>query len=148
MHINCLDMSISENDLNSIIEKKVPPNDKISNLHAALKPGRIVISGKIRVLLPVKFEADFDMSHTEEQIVAHLADIRPMSAIADQFKNKILEKITESASFLVLDREHESFRISLNDILRTNGLDSHVLVDELRVAAKKLTIKLKGTINL
>ena len=148
MHINCLDVSISENDLNSIIQKKVPPNDKVSHLRVAVETGKIVVSGKFKVLLPVNFEADFELSHTDDELVAHLADIRPMSAIADQFKNKILEKIANAAPFISLDKERESIRIPINSVLQNRGVDSNLAIDDLKVEPQQLTLKGLGTVNL
>ena len=148
MHINCLDISISENDLNSIIQKKMPPNDKISNLRADVMTGKIMVSGKVRVLLPVPFEADFELSHTANDIIAHLADIRPMSAIADQFKNKILEKITDAAPFLQLDKKNESIKAPINEALQNSGIDSKLVIEDLTVVEKELSIKVQGDISL
>jgi hypothetical protein len=148
MHINCLDLSISDNDLNSIIQKRVPPNDKISNLRVAMKTGKIIVSGTVRVLLPVNFEADFELSHTDNDIIAHLAEIRPMSAIADQFKNKILEKITDASPFLQLDKKNESIKAPINEALQNNGVVSNLVIEDLNVSDKKLQIKVQGDVGL
>ncbi len=148
MTINGLDITINDDDLNSIISQKIPAQNKISNVYATMDTDRIVFSGTMRVLLPVNFEATFLISSTEKEIVARLEEIRPMSALADQFKGKILEKIATAAPFLHLKTENDSIHISVDALLHNNGINSDLSIKEMSVARHQLSLKLAGNITL
>lgn len=148
MNITCLDVAVNNDDLNSIIAKRIPPNDTITNLRAALETDHLVFSGQAKLLLPINFDVTFKLQHSEQEIIAHLEDVRPMSAITDHLKNKILEKIVAAAPFLHLDKKNESIRIPLTEILREHGLEAHLKIQDLKVAQNQLTLKMRGAINL
>ncbi|MBN1481915.1 hypothetical protein EH223_06200 [candidate division KSB1 bacterium] len=148
MHITCLDVTISDDDLNSVISRHVPMNNKISNIRAALEDNHLIFTGHIRVLLTMNFRAAFAISFTEKEIIARLTDIHPMSGLVQQFKSKILQKIVAFAPFARLDEKNESIRIQVNEIVKNYGLKTNLSVADLAVAEKSLTLKLTGTINL
>ncbi len=148
MNLQNLDVTINDDDLNKVIGRYVPANRKIGNIRAALQDDHLVFSGRITLLLSVEFEASFLVSHTANEIVAKLIKIHPMSAIAGQFKTKILQKIVEFAPFATLDAEHDSIRIQVNDILNNYELISRLYIEDLSLEDNLLSLKLRGSINL
>lgn len=148
MHIKNLDIVITDDDLNAVISQNIPSGGKISNIRATVEDRHLTFSGQLKVLLPINFEAGFKISHTKKEIIAQLAQVRPMSGIMDQLKNKILEKIVEFAAFARLDVDHEAIRIPLDEILKKYGLDSNLEIEDVIVAEKQLRLKVQGDIKM
>ena len=148
MNIQCLDLTVNDDDLNNVIGRRVPANRKIGNIRAALLNDHLVFNGRITLLLSVDFEASFRVTHTATEIVAQLVKIQPMSAIAAQFKTKILKKIIEFAPFAQLDAHHDSIRIQINDVLQNYDLSTRLYIDDLTLQKNQLSLKLRGSINL
>lgn len=148
MNIQCLDVTINDNDLNNVIGRHMPANRKLSNIRAALQDDHLVFSGRIKLLLSVDFEASFRVTHTATEIVAQLVKIQPMSAITGQFKTQILKKIVEVAPFAHLDPEQDSIRIPINDVMQNYDLTSRLYVEDLTLEKNLLSLKLRGSIHL
>ena len=148
MHIHCLDVTVNNKDLSSLISKYVPAGGKISNIRAEFKDHQLVFSGQVRLLLPVNFQAGFELSHTKNQISAKLVKIRPMSGLMDQFKKKIMLKIEGAASFLHLDDDNEAVQIHINDILKNQNITADMAINKLSILENQLILKLQGTLDL
>ena len=148
MNIQCLDLTVNDDDLNNVIGRRLPANRKIGNIRAALQNDHLVFNGRIKLLLSMDFEASFRVTHTATEIVAQLIKIQPMSAIAGQFKTKILKKIVEFAPFAQLDAHQDSIRIQINDVLQNYDLSTRLYIEDLTLQKNQLSLKLRGSINL
>lgn len=148
MNITCLDVTISDDDLNSVISRHVPANGKIRDIRAALEDNHLIFTGHVKVLLIVSFRAVFALSYTDREIIARLTEIHPMNGLMQQFNIKILQMIVAFAPFAKLDEKNASIRIQINEILKYYGLTANLSLEDLTVAARSLTLRLKGTIHL
>lgn len=146
MHIKSFDVEISEDDLNNAITRYAPASEKISHLRASLHNNHLSITGRVKLLFAVNFAAEFQLSHTQSEIIARLEAIRPLNALTSQFKDKILQKIVKGVSFARLDAKNDALVFDINSLLKNYVTASELVVDELSVAEKKINLRMNGRV--
>ncbi len=144
MKINNIDFSLNDDDLNRFLARFAPPSGKISHLRIELQAGRLVVFGRANIFLNINFQAVFALSHTATEIIARLESIKPASALANLFKNKILENIADYRSFIQHDKDDDAIRIGIEKIVEKQVESANVEIVELTAAKDKLTVTLQG----
>ncbi len=147
MTIKQLGINLGNDDLNRLIDRFLPLPGAISRVRAELQDGRLLVWGRASMFLNINFQAAFSISHTSTEIIARLENLSPASALANQFKKKILQKIADQASFIHLDSDDDEIRINMNEIIEKRVESAALEIIELTTAKDKLTVKLQGEIT-
>ncbi len=144
MDINEFSIVFHDEDLNRLIGRFAPPNNKIRNLRVECQDEKILFSGRIAQLLNIPFQATLDISHTENEIVVRLERIQPMRGMMGQFKEKILNMLAERADFIRHDKLNDALRIDVNKALAKHITSAKLLVKDCTASTDNLALTLQG----
>jgi hypothetical protein len=148
MILNKFELVISEQEVNRVMKKYLPPSPKFSDIYVTLEPDNFVLTGKIKLLFAINFKAMFKISHTEEKVAAQLVHLEPLQILTESVKHLLLEKMVEHITFAEADLHNDTIYFRINDIVKQLGLSSALKIQSLRISQKQLALDLEGELFL
>src|SRR5262249_1604628 len=97
MEIQALRMSITEQDLNEIVRRYLPPEQPLEDVQLRLSPEGIQIAGGYPFFISVKFETTWELGVVDGRAAARLAGFKAMGVPGNIFKSAIMKVIEDAA---------------------------------------------------
>ncbi len=146
MNLNRIELTLTEADLNALIDRFAPREGRVTRLHIDLREGLLVVTGQVRVILNVPFEVTLRLDAEDSRISAQLVSIKPMRLVTEPFKETILDKIAERLP----GAEHrgDALYFDLNTLIQSRGLGGEIRMLSLRTAEGAVTLEFCGSLSL
>jgi hypothetical protein len=97
MEIQALRMSITEQDLNELVRRYMPPDQPVENVQVRLISEGIEISGTYPFFISVKFETTWELGVVNGLAAVKLAKFKAMGVPGNIFKSAIMKVIEDAA---------------------------------------------------
>lgn len=97
MEAHFFKICITEQDLNHLVGKYLPPDHPIEELQVHLIPSGVSVSGLFPMFGTVRFETHWEIGVAAGQITARLAQFKVLGIPADIFKSALVNLIEEFA---------------------------------------------------
>lgn len=97
MKIHALKVSLSEQDLNELIKKRLPADHPIEDLRACITQTGLVITGVYPLFINVHFETHWQLGVDEGHITVRLHQFKAMGVPGAIFKSAIVKMIEDLA---------------------------------------------------
>lgn len=146
MNLNHIDVSMTEVDFNGLIQQYAPDAGRVSKLKLDIKDGNLVISGAVKILLKISFEAVMKLEFDDRRLIARLLSLKPLRLLGEQMKELILDKIVERMP-AGASREKDAIFFDINKIISSRGMESDLHITSLRTADDAVTLELNGSMG-
>lgn len=103
MELHALRLSLSEQDLNDLLQKYLPKNVDVEDLRVRLADQYIYVTGIYPFFFPVRFETMWEVGVEKGHASARLASFKAMGVPGNIFKSavvKIVEDIAKQESWI------------------------------------------------
>jgi hypothetical protein len=97
MEIHALKLSLSEQDLNDLLQKHVPKDSEIEDLRVKLSDDGIHVTGVYPFFISVRFETIWEVGVQSGQATVRLASFKAMGVPGNIFKSAIM-KVVENVA--------------------------------------------------
>jgi hypothetical protein len=97
MEIHALKMSLSEQDLNALLQKHLPAEQPIEDLTIRLSPKGLTVSGVYPLFINVHFETLWKIELDGGLVTARLEQFKAMGVPGNIFKSAIVKMIEDAA---------------------------------------------------
>ena len=97
MELHALQLSMSEQDVNDLIRRYLPPDSPVEDVQVRLTPEGIVVTGQYPFFFTVKFETVWQVGIQGGQVWARLAGFKAMGVPGNIFKSAIMKLIQDAA---------------------------------------------------
>jgi hypothetical protein len=97
MEIQALRLALTEQDLNELIRRYLPPDQPVEEVRVRLSPEGLHVTGIYPFFFPVKFETVWELGIVGGQVSARLANFRAMGVPGNIFKSAIMKLIEDAA---------------------------------------------------
>lgn len=97
MEIQALRLQLTEQDLNDLIRRYLPPDSSIEDLSVKLGTECVHVTGSYPFFFRVKFETVWQVGVQDGQAFARLATFRAMGVPGNVFKSAILKMVEDAA---------------------------------------------------
>jgi hypothetical protein len=146
MNLNHIDVSMTEVDFNRIIQQYAPEAGKVSKLMLDIKDGNMVITGVVKIVLKISFEAVMKLEFDDRRLIARLVSLKPLRLLGEKMKELILDKIVENMPEGI-SREQDALYFDINKIISSRGMESDLHITSLRTANDAVTLELNGSMG-
>lgn len=97
MEIQALRLVITEQDVNALVQKHLPPDQPVENVHIRLAPEGAYVRGVYPLFINVSFETLWELGVQEGKVSARLANLRALGVPGNVFKSAIVKLIADAA---------------------------------------------------
>src|SRR5207248_520027 len=97
MEVQALTLSLSEQDLNDLLRKYLPPDQPIEDLAVRVTSRGLSVTGVYPLFINVHFETQWQLGLDRGQITAQLRQFKAMGVPGNIFKSAIVKMIEEVA---------------------------------------------------
>jgi hypothetical protein len=97
MEIQSMNMTLTEDDLNSLIQKILPRDQPVEDLRLAITPGGVAITGVYPLFINVQFETHWELGVEDNQVLTRLIHSKAIGVPANIFKSAIVKMIDDLA---------------------------------------------------
>ena len=97
MEIHALKMSVTEQDINALLQKHLPADQPIEDLTATLSPKGLTVAGVYPLFINVHFETLWQIGLDGGCITARLEHFKAMGVPGNIFKSAVVKMIEDVA---------------------------------------------------
>jgi hypothetical protein len=97
MEIQALRMVVSEQDLNDLLRRYLPPEQPVEDLRVQLSADGIHVTGQYPFFISVKFETVWEVGVVDGLASIRLAKFKAMGVPGNIFKSAIMKAIEDAA---------------------------------------------------
>jgi hypothetical protein len=144
MEVQKLQLLVTEESANRLLTAHFPPHSEVENLLVRLTPEGVVVSGKYpTMLLRVSFEAVWTVTVAAGgEVEARLASLRVAGLPAGKLKSVLFGMVRDELKGKAGVRvEEDVVRVSLNELLRAEGLPLRVTLTAIECAAGQIIVR-------
>jgi hypothetical protein len=139
MEIQLFRLLVTEQELNDLMAKLIPPMEKVRNLRLKLLPEGISISGTYQTLIGVSFETLWEVFIQEGKIAARLQRLKTGGLGMGLLKGYLLQVI--AAASPMIEIQSDTLLLDLDRLLEQKGLPLRTNLTALRCSEGHLTIE-------
>ncbi|MBI3411706.1 MAG: hypothetical protein HY040_25530 [Planctomycetes bacterium] len=107
MEVHTLKLTLTDQDLNALLRKHLPPDQPIEDLQLVIDSQGLTIAGVYPLFLQVRFETRWELGVAGGLIAAQLANFKAMGVPGNIFKSAIVKIIEDLARNQPWIRAHE-----------------------------------------
>jgi hypothetical protein len=96
MEIHSLKVTLSEQDLNGLLQRHVPRDQPVEDLTVRLAPEGVYVKGVYPLFINVSFETLWALAAQGGKITARLAQLKAMGMPGNVFKSALLKVIADA----------------------------------------------------
>lgn len=97
MEIHALNLVLTEQDLNGLVGKHLPANQPVEDLHVAITPRGVTVTGVYPLFINVRFETRWELRVENNGVAARLGHFKAMGVPGNIFKSAIMKVIEDLA---------------------------------------------------
>lgn len=105
MEIHALHISVTEDDINSMLAKELAKHQMVKNTRLRVQPEGLKLTGVLHVLFDVAFDSTWMLTVDEGKLVAQLTQLTAAGLSANMLKTTLLRFVAEAA------RKHDGVHI-------------------------------------
>jgi hypothetical protein len=139
MHFESLRLIVTEQDVNELMSRFFPPQDKIGSLRAALLPHGLRITGIYRTVVAIPFETRWELFVQENKIAARLRALKCGILSLSLARGFVLEAIAATARRL--EKREDVLLLDVDGLLREHGVPLEVNLRSARCEAGALVLE-------
>jgi hypothetical protein len=143
MEIQALKLFVTEDEINDMLAKFLPPDLPVQDLRVSLTPGGVVVQGVYPTLLvKMAFETLWEITAAGPEVEARLANVKVAGLPAGKLRGLLVKMIRDAASHEPgLRVEDESLRVDVEEALRAKGLPLQVHFTGVRCSLNSLVLE-------
>src|SRR5262245_29145948 len=123
MEIHALKLTITEQDLNSLLKKHLRDDQPLEDVEVRVTPQGITFKGMYPLFINVSFETQWELAFDKGKLSARLTNFRAMGVPGNVFKSAILKFVSDAAKAEPwIQVERETVWIDVDRALLKNGL--------------------------
>src|SRR5260370_36414069 len=96
MESQALRLLVTEQDLNDLLAKHLPDDQRLENLKVRIAPEGVTVTGEYPLFVRVAFETLWEPGTQAGKVTARLAGLKAMGLPATVFKGTVLKAIEEA----------------------------------------------------
>lgn len=142
MEIQSLRLTISEDDLNSLLRKHLPDDAPVEKLQVRLTPAGVVVTGVYPLFINVSFETQWELSAQQGNVAARLANLRALGVPGNVFKSAVLKLVADAAKkepWLRIDKD--TVLLDVDAALLKHGLPARTNLTRVACAAGEIIVE-------
>ena len=97
MELHKLELSLTEQDVNQLLQKHMPKDVEVDDLHVKFSTQGIHVSGSYQFFIPVRFETIWEVGVEAGHATARLASIKAMGVPGNIFKSAVVKIVEDIA---------------------------------------------------
>jgi hypothetical protein len=123
MEIQALKLIITEQDVNALVQKHLPPDQPVENLQIRLTSEGAYVEGVYPLFINVPFETLWELGVHEGKVSARLTKLRAMGVPGNVFKSAVVKLIADAAeSEEWLQFEKDTILVDVDRLLLKEGV--------------------------
>jgi hypothetical protein len=123
MEIQALTLLVTEQDLNDMLARHLPPDQPLENLKVRVAPEGAYVTGDYPLFVRVSFETLWDLDVHAGKVTARLANLQAMGLPATMFNAVVLKAIEDAIQNqpgLTFDKD--TIKVDLDQLLAAEGI--------------------------
>jgi hypothetical protein len=148
LELNAIELTVTDGDLRSMIDKYVPGDDlPVSDLEARVGDDGVVVSGKYRAsILKGSFEAIVSLRAEGQVVLATLTKLKALGPVGAMFKGVLMSALQKKlADIPGICGQDDAIKFDLAVLLARRGVAVTLSTLEIRCAPGALAVKLSGS---
>jgi hypothetical protein len=143
MEIQALKLFVTEDEINDLLAKFLPPDLPIQELSVRLTPEGVVVQGVYPTLLvKMAFETLWEITAAGTEVEARLANVKVAGLPAGKLRGLLVKMIRDvTASEPGLRVQDESLCVDIEEALRAKGVPLQVHFTGVRCSLKSLVLE-------
>src|SRR4051812_18237406 len=143
MRIEALKLTLSDGDINGLLEKHLRDSGPVEELRVRLTPEGVMVQGQYPALfMKVSFEMLWELSAAGAEVWARLASVTVGGLPAGMLRGVLLKVFRDSAEEQPgVEVGDESIRIHVEQFLRARGVPVQFHFTALRCGSGSLTLE-------
>src|SRR5262245_17103648 len=123
MEIHSLKVTITEADLNALVQKHLDNDQPIEDLRIRIKPDGVHVKGVYPLFINVSFETHWELGIESGKVCARLVNLRALGVPGNVFKSAIVKLIADAAKGEPWLRfERDTVTVDVDQAMVENGL--------------------------
>jgi len=149
MELNALEMTVTDRDLRTVIEKYSGDGPPVSDVNAHFSDEGLVVTGKYEAgPLNGKFEATVSLRADGQVVTASLDRLKALGPFGGMLKGRIISALLEKLGDLPgISGEKDAIRCDIRQLLAARKFDAQFETLEILPQTGRLTLKLSGSID-
>ncbi len=150
MELNIIELTITDEDLASLVGKYALPEDApVKDLAARIDEGGVTVSGKFHAgILKGAFDACISLQVDGRIVVATLTELKALGPVGGMLKGVLMTKLQEKVSDVPgVSSDEDTIRIDIAELMATKGIAMKIETLEIGFAAGKCMLKLSGSMD-
>jgi len=142
MEIHSLHLSLTEDDLNGVINKELAKHQMVKNARLRVLPDGLKVNGVVRVLFDVAFESSWTLAVREGKLAVQLASLSALGLSANMLKSTLMRFVADAAKKTGGVHIHEeTILVDIDQIVSRQGMNARVHLKAVSVAIGMLIIR-------
>jgi hypothetical protein len=143
MEIQALKLFVTEDEINDLLAKYLPPDLPVQDLRVRLTPEGVVVQGIYPTLLvKMAFETLWEITAAGPEVEARLANVRVAGLPAGKLRGLLVKLIRDAAAREPGVRvRDESLSVDVEEALRAKGLPLRVNFTAVRCSLNSLVLE-------
>jgi hypothetical protein len=143
MHIQALRLSVSEDDINGLLEQHLGATAPVEGLRVRLTPEGVVVEGSyLALFMRVSFETLWELTPAGSEVRARLTSVNVAGLPAGILRGKLLRALRDAAAYHpAVQVGDEVVRVDVAQLLHGKGLPVRVHFTALRCGPGTLTVE-------
>jgi len=141
VEVHSLRLTFTEQDLNALLRKHLPPDQPIEDLQLAISPQSLTVAGVYPLFLQVRFETRWEIGVADGRIVARLAQFKAMGVPGNIFKSaivKILEDLARDQPWIRANED--SLILDVDAAIGLHAFPAQTHIKAIQCDSGKITI--------
>ncbi|MCI0456362.1 MAG: hypothetical protein L0Z62_05220 [Gemmataceae bacterium] len=142
MDILALRATISEQALNDLAARHLPPDFPVEELRLQVSPEGLLIQGEYPLLVKVRFETLWELSVLEGKVLARLVSLRTLGLPMGPLKGVVMSVIASAAqkeTWLAVDGD--AIMVDIEQLLAREGLKARLNLTAIRCEGGVLLVE-------
>jgi hypothetical protein len=143
MEIQALKLFVTEDEINDLLEKFLPPDLPIQELSVRLTPEGVVVQGVYpSLLVKMAFETLWEITAAGTELNARLANVKVAGLPAGKLRGLLIKMIRDAiASEPGLSVQDNALRVDVEEALRAKSLPLQVSFTGVRCSLNSLVLE-------
>ena len=150
MELNAIEITITDDDLRSLVSKYAPGDDApVSDLTAHIDADGVRAGGNFQAgFLKGSFEAGVSLRADGRVVLATLTELKALGPVGDMFKGMIMSAVQKKLGDIPgISSDEDALRFDIETLLAGLGLTAKLGTLAIHFAPGRLTLQLSGSLD-